>query len=215
MHDPHPAESPEHGVPQIAVFLWRLSDHGSQIDGMGFAGHFPNMKDGERSGRRIMAEMVSERPFEDAFVGRDFAFQHKLGLGTAPGQIPDYPFGLKDIFTPFSTGKININTADANVLQMIPYVDNIIADNIIKLRAGPDGVDGTEDDTPSSDPHMTLNNAGLADPLAAQSANYCTISSSTYEVHVTAQFGDYKRECVAILARTSGTDTQVLSFYWK
>ena len=142
-------------------------------------------------------------------------FQHKLGFGTAPGRIPDYPFGLKDIFTPFSTGKININTADANVLQMIPNVDNIIADNIIKLRAGPDGMDGTEDDTPSSDPHMTLNNAGLADPLAAHSATYCTISSSTFEVHATVQFGDYKRECVAILARISGTDTQVLSFYWK
>jgi type II secretory pathway component PulK len=55
-------------------------------------------------------------------------FQHKLGFGTAPGQIPDYPFGLTDIFTPFSSGKINVNTADANVLQMIPGVDNAMAD---------------------------------------------------------------------------------------
>jgi len=33
---------------------------------------------------------------------------HKLGFGTAPGQTPDYLFGLKDVFTPFSSGKINI-----------------------------------------------------------------------------------------------------------
>src|SRR5271170_1381041 len=58
--------------------------------------------------------------------------QHpKLGLGTEPGQTPDYPFGLKDIFTPVSSGRININTADTNVLQMIPGVDATIATTII------------------------------------------------------------------------------------
>src|ERR1039457_5173904 len=141
-------------------------------------------------------------------------FQHKLGFGTAPGQIPDYPFGLKDIFTPFSTGKININTADANVLQMIPGVDAAMADAIIKQRAGPDGADGTEDDMPFRGPG-DLARTGLSGPALQQASQLCTTSSSTFEVHVTAQLGDYKREFVAILARTSGTVIQVLSFYWK
>ena len=79
-------------------------------------------------------------------------FQHKLGFGTSPGQAPDYPFGLVNIFTPVSSGRINVNTADINVLQMIPNVDANIAENIIKRRAGPDGVDGTEDDTPFRNP---------------------------------------------------------------
>ena len=139
-------------------------------------------------------------------------FQHKLGFGTAPGQVPDYPFGLTNIFTPFSSGKINVNTADANVLQMIPGVDNVAAENIIKARAGPDGVDGTEDDTPFSNPAAALQAAGASQ----EGAQLCTVRSSTYEVHVTAQIGQYKREYVAILARLGmGTDTQVLSFYWK
>jgi len=48
-------------------------------------------------------------------------FQHpKLGLGNSPDQAPDYPFGLADVFTPISSGRININTADTNVLQMLP-----------------------------------------------------------------------------------------------
>jgi hypothetical protein len=41
------------------------------------------------------------------------------------------------------------------------------------------------------------------------------VRSLTFEVHVTAQIGDYKREYVAILYRKPGTDIQVLSFYWK
>ena len=48
------------------------------------------------------------------------AFQRKLGFVNSPFQAANYPFGLKDIFTPLSTGRININTADANVLQMLP-----------------------------------------------------------------------------------------------
>jgi general secretion pathway protein K len=139
-------------------------------------------------------------------------FQHKLGFGTAPGQAPDYPFGLVEIFTPFSSGKINVNTADANVLQMIPGVDQSTAESIIKLRAGPDGVDGTEDDTPFRNPAAALQSVGINNP---QSAQLCTERSLTFEVHVTAQIGDYKREYVAILYRKSGTDIQVLSFYWK
>ena len=136
-------------------------------------------------------------------------FQHKLGFGTAPGQIPDYPFGLKDIFTPFSNGTININTADANVLQMIPGVDAAMADAIVKQRAGPDGVDGTEDDTP-------FQNVGqLAAITGLNPGTLCDVRSLTFEVHVTAQIGDYKREYVAILYRKPGTDIQVLSFYWK
>ena len=141
-------------------------------------------------------------------------FQHKLGLGTAPGQMPDYPFGLVNIFTPISSGQININTADVNVLQMLPGVDNVTAENIIKIRSGPDGADGTEDDLPFQNVGQ-LAAAGINPQFVSQLGGVCTVRSSTFEVHVTAQIGDYKREYIAILFRKSGTDIQVLSFYWK
>jgi general secretion pathway protein K len=141
------------------------------------------------------------------------AFQHKLGLGTAPGQAPDYPFGLVDVFTPVSNGKINVNTADANVLQLIPGVDAVTAENIIKLRSGPDGVDGTDDDTPFLDAGTALTSAG-APALAQQAGNLVTVKSSTFEVHVTAQISLQKREYIAIVSRNAA-NTQVLSFYWK
>jgi general secretion pathway protein K len=139
-------------------------------------------------------------------------FQHKLGLGTAPGQIPNYPFGLVDVFTPISTGRINLNTANANVLQMIPGVDAVTAENIIKLRAGPDGVDGTEDDTPILDAAGAIQSAG-GNPSVA--GGLVTTRSSTFEVHVTAQVGTQTREYIAILLRNSSADVRVVSFYWK
>ena len=137
-------------------------------------------------------------------------FHHKLGLGKAPGQSSANGLGLTNFFTPFSTGKININTADTNVLQMIPGVDAAMADTIVKQRAGPDGVDGTEDDIPFQNVNQLAAITGLNQQ---QFGTLCDVHSFTFEVHVTAQLGDYKREYVAILARTSGTDIQVLSFY--
>jgi general secretion pathway protein K len=138
----------------------------------------------------------------------------KLGFGGAPGQMPDYPFGLKDVFTAVSIGRININTADANVLQMIPGVDNATAAAIIKQRAGPDGVDGTDDDTPFRSPNEIVS-AGASPQAMQQIGSLCTVRSSTFEVHVTAHIGDSSREFIAILFRNSGTDIQVVGFYWK
>jgi general secretion pathway protein K len=137
-------------------------------------------------------------------------FQQKLGFVNSPFQTPDYPFGLTNIFTTLSTGRININTADETVLQMLPGVDETIAQNIIKQRAGPDGEDGTADDTPFGNPGQIT---ALGAPAAA--VNLCTVRSSTFEVHVTARIGDYHREYVAILYRNTPTDIQVLRFYWE
>ena len=86
-------------------------------------------------------------------------FNRNWALVNSPFQAPDYPFGLTNIFTAISNGRININTADENVLQMLPGVDEATAQNIIKLRAGPDGEDGTADDIPFTNVGQ-LTNAG-------------------------------------------------------
>ena len=138
-------------------------------------------------------------------------FQQKLGFGSSPFETPDYPFGLTNIFTTISGGRINILTADTNVLQMLPGVDGTIAENIIKVRPGSDDVDGTEGSPSFTSPGQILSAAG-APPADAV---YCTVRSSTFEVHVTARIGDYHRDYVAILYRNTPTDIQILSFYWE
>lgn len=139
----------------------------------------------------------------------------KLGFGTAPGQEAQYPFGLKDVFTATSTGKININTAGTNVLQLLPGVDANIAAAIVQQRAGPDGVDGTEDDTPFNNPAAALQAAGLNPANAGQAASLLTTRSSTFAVHVTAKIGDHHRDFTAIIFRNTATDIPVVGFYWK
>ncbi|HEU6447749.1 MAG TPA: hypothetical protein VFV23_04855 [Verrucomicrobiae bacterium] len=152
--------------------------------------------------------------FGTGAVNHESKFTHKLGFGSSPDDTPDYPFGLRDIFTTISSGQININTAGTNVLQMIPGVDAETAANIIQQRAGPDGVEGTDDDTPFRNVNQ-LSQAGVNPQIVGQIGRVCTTRSRTFEVHVTARVGDYSREYVATLFRNSGTDIQVLTFYWK
>lgn len=130
-----------------------------------------------------------------------------------PVEQPVYPIGLADVFTTLSSGRININTASAQTLQIIPLVDENAAAQIIQQRSGPDGVDGTEDDLPFRNPGEagTAINPGVAQQLQ----QYGDVRSRTFEVLVTAELGDYRRNFHAIIGRNSPRDVQILSFYWK
>jgi type II secretory pathway component PulK len=141
------------------------------------------------------------------------AFQQVDRLGR-PIQQPVYSAGLVDIFTPISTGRVNINTASATVLQAIPGIDQNMADQIIKLRSGPDGADGTDDDTPFLNVGEVIN-AGVSRQAVQQVAQYCDVRSRTFEVRVEAEIGGTRRTFYAIVGRNSPRDLPVLSFYWK
>jgi general secretion pathway protein K len=147
-------------------------------------------------------------------------FQHKLGFGHRPGEVPSYPFGLKDVFVPFGSGRININTADKNVLQAVLMASGIdvgaaetTADSIIQLRAGPDGIAGTSDDTPFQNPNQ-ISAAGVNPQVVANIARFCDVRSHTFKVTVTAQLGSYRRDFNAILFR-NGRTVEVVGFYWN
>ena len=138
------------------------------------------------------------------------AFQHhRLGFGHSPGQSPDYPFGLADVFTPFSSGKVNLNTASLTVLSVLPGVDTLTADAIIRNRSnvGEGGFGPLHD-------LSQLTALGIAPQAVGQLQRYAAFRGSTYEVHATAKIGDYSREYVAVLFR-NGPNVNVFSFYWK
>ena len=139
------------------------------------------------------------------------AFQVKGGVfnrGQEPGL---YSAGLVDIFTPVSSGRINLNTASMAVLEMIPGIDQSMAAEIIRMRSGPDGVDGTEDDTPLRNPGELIN-VIPSSQIVGQLQRFCDVRSTTFEVQVDVEVSGYKRHFVAVLGRGSPRDTQVLSF---
>ena len=149
----------------------------------------------------------------DMFVGGSSAEsktpfpEHKLGFGHAPGQAPDYAFGLRDVFTPFSSGSINILTADEKVLSLIPGMDTAAVQAIETAR---------DSEPPIRNLPQLLAVAGVngsANPaVAANITRYMGVQGSTYEVHATATIGQLSHEYTAIVFR-SGPNVTVYSFY--
>jgi type II secretory pathway component PulK len=134
------------------------------------------------------------------------------GFGFSPFENNGYAFGLKDVFTPFSDGRININTADANVLQLIPGVDPATAQAIIKTRSGPDGVDGTSDDTPYRSAG-DIQRAGVPPEVVQGAGQYCDVRSRTFQVVVTAHYLTSTRQYIGVIWRNSPQDIRIVDFH--
>ncbi len=128
-----------------------------------------------------------------------------------PVNQPPYSIGMSRLFTALSTGRVNINTASSEVLQMLPGIDANLAACILQQRAGPDGVDGTEDDLPFRNVGELVNcvSPQLIQPLQ----RLCDVRSRTFEVKVT--INDSRRVYHAIVGRNSPRDVTLLSFFWK
>jgi general secretion pathway protein K len=130
--------------------------------------------------------------------------------------------GLVDLFTPFSSGKINVNTASADVLQLVPGIDAGTAQTIVSERDGeddPSGLTGPFHNTQQLFSRVPqLNSGGQANfnRQFGQAINqYLTVASSTFEVHIDADVGGYKRRFIAIVRRDPPANIRILSFYWE
>ena len=119
--------------------------------------------------------------------------------------------GLRDLFTSVSGRFININTASAEVMQLIPDVDGDLARAIVMTRAGQDGIEGNEDDQPFRSMGELANVPGMTPQLAQMFASYFSTRSSTFEVTVDVKLGRQTRQYSAWLRR-NGPVLQTLKF---
>lgn len=130
---------------------------------------------------------------------------------------PTYAVGMVNLFTALSGPTVNINTASATVLQLVPTFDENIAGAIIQARAGPDGQDGTMDDAPfTSAGELMIRVPGLpVDPGTL--SRFFAVRSQVFRAEITAKVGSAQRKYIAILRRMGAAgrvqDTRVLNFY--
>jgi hypothetical protein len=145
--------------------------------------------------------------------------------------------GLVELLSPMG-GKLNINTASAAALALLPGIDEDTAARIIQQRAGPDGVDGTDDDAPfhnvgeinsglpggglpgagpgSGAPPAGVQGAPAAGIQAAGLANYCDVRSYVFEVHVDAEINGVHRAFKGIVSRDPRNPSLLtcVRFHW-
>ena len=117
--------------------------------------------------------------------------------------------GLAEVFGALSSGRVNINTAPLGVLTLLLGGDESLAEQVIRVRSGQDGVDGTEDDQPA---RSVGEIARLLGPAAAMGQDRFVTQSMTFEVKTTAKLGPAKRRFSSLMRRVGARDFQVLLF---
>lgn len=140
----------------------------------------------------------------------------RTGFGNQPNAVPQNPVGLVDLFTPLSSGRINVNTASAEVLQLVPGIDAMMAQAIVAGRQGEDDGSGLLGPYPNVE---AVRRIPEVSPVALNGIRqFCTHESRTFRVEITARINNYSREFVATVRRGdrhNPRSLETLTFYWK
>jgi general secretion pathway protein K len=124
--------------------------------------------------------------------------------------------GLVDLFNTASARReVNINTASAAVLQLLPGIDAILAAGIVEVRAGPDGVDGTVEDTPFHTVGELISVPGMMPQFVQMLQRLCTVQSRHFVVRVEVTVDQYRKVFVAGLVRLGPRQVTIVNGYWE
>ncbi|HOW80556.1 MAG: general secretion pathway protein GspK [Verrucomicrobia bacterium] len=137
--------------------------------------------------------------------------RNRFVRGRSP--MPTVAVGLTDLFTPISTGRVNVNTAPVEVLMVLPGVNEIIANAIHSRAMEPSDISGLTGPFRTVDQLRSLPDVPLE--LVRLIQPFCDVRSKTFQVQIDADVGGYKRTFFAILGRNNQRDVQILSFYWQ
>jgi type II secretory pathway component PulK len=120
--------------------------------------------------------------------------------------------GLVEMFCALSNGRVNINTAPEPVLQLMLGGNPSLAREIVKMRSGPDGIDGTEDDEPARNPGEIQRLLGPAGGGGASGQASFTTQSFTFSVRVTAELGATRQTFRGMIRRAGAREFQMILF---
>ncbi len=90
--------------------------------------------------------------------------------------------GLRDLFTVYGEGRINVNTASREVLSAVPDLGDDVIERIVRYRQGEDGKLGTDDDRQFRSLESMSGQLEIDPTDLAPLARYCTFESHFFTI---------------------------------
>ncbi|MCF6285007.1 MAG: general secretion pathway protein GspK [Candidatus Hydrogenedentes bacterium] len=120
--------------------------------------------------------------------------------------------GLRDVLTTYGDGRINLNTAPVEVLQSLPDVDPSVAEDLVTLRSGPDGISGTRDDIGFSDWEQFADATGVDGDSLISLKQFCKFNANYFRIKAVAtrRGGMIHSQCSAIVLIPDGSNVASL-----
>jgi len=92
------------------------------------------------------------------------------------------PLPFIDTFTTFGQKEVNINTVSGAIFSILPGLDQQTANIVLTFRAGPDGLENTDDDRFFEKAEDILQIEGLSELQKELLTQYCGFNSDTFRV---------------------------------
>jgi len=112
--------------------------------------------------------------------------------------------GWRDWFTVWSSGTLDLNEADAELISVAAEVTEAQASIIPETVRGTDNIRDTEDDVPFQDVNSALSLLGIGGDSGQLIAARFTADDTTTRITSTARSGDAKRRITAIVRNRTG-----------
>ena len=148
--------------------------------------------------------------------------ENSLAAGAEPTVVDEgeeslnYAYALVDLFTPISLGYININTANEEVLQLVPLPGDPMGYCGVNSEHARDWMASTERRMMSRlTTYSSCSKCRVLLKTAANAARFMSVRSSTFEVRVTAEVRKQQRTLAAVLQRKNPKDIKILYTYWE
>jgi general secretion pathway protein K len=120
--------------------------------------------------------------------------------------------GWDDEFTVNSTGPVDVAWAPRDVLRALPGFTDQMVDRLLQLRAGPDGQDGTADDTVFKNMDEVRVALGLSPQQFQQLSPFISFKDPVQRVVSTGRSSGITR-VIQLVFRRAGTTPQLIT--WK
>jgi len=154
----------------------------------------------------------------DIYLGEDLNRNSMLddnerdGLDQIPFDNEDnvLDLGFLDIFTTYGDGKINVNTANREILSALPGLDEQAAESLLAHRAGPDRQYGTEDDGVFTSAEDLFSVEGLTELQIELLGQYCCFESENFRVFSSAAMNSAIKCCLMATVRCNESQPQIL-----
>ncbi len=120
--------------------------------------------------------------------------------------------GWKDDLTIYSKGPIDLVAAPIEILRLIPGLGEAQIQNFVKYRAGPDGIDGTEDDPELKNAQEVYSLLGISPAALEQLQGLISVNDPTMHITSEGNSGNVTRR-LEVVAQRNASNSQIL--FWK
>ncbi|MFT5107669.1 MAG: general secretion pathway protein K [Verrucomicrobiales bacterium] len=142
-------------------------------------------------------DFYEEQGFDNYPFQRPFYDIEEMALVRGMEIVAAYKPNWREYFTVFSEGGIDPNEASAEIIALAAEADPEFVDDLIQQRAGPDGIEDTEDDEPIQDVQGAL--AQIQSPATPEIVQRFSGSSNTVRIESTGIVGEFKKQIVLVI----------------